>query len=78
ILIRGIIGEIEASHIINLNNSVMESNTDEGWVVSSRRVSQIARGMVKTKEYTNILCFTFDELLDDHADFTGYLDWLEN
>ncbi|MGI8386888.1 pentapeptide repeat-containing protein [Robertmurraya sp. P23] len=78
ILVQGIVGEIEGYHVVNLNKKVSDTNCDEGWVVSSRRVSQIAKDMVNDRKSSNVLCFTFDELLDDHADFTGYLDWLEN
>ena len=26
----------------------------------------------------DIFCYTFDELLDQHADFTRYFNWLES
>ncbi|MBM7605585.1 putative NACHT family NTPase [Metabacillus crassostreae] len=76
ILVRGITGEIEFSHIKDIKESIMA--VDEGWIITSRRVSQVARDRVKEPEYRKILCYTFDELIDEHADFSGYLEWLNN
>ncbi|WP_052304553.1 hypothetical protein [Nostoc punctiforme] len=32
---------------------------------------------MKKEENQDIFCYTFDELLDEQADFSKYLDWLE-
>ena len=57
----------------------MESaGADEGWLVGNRRVSKAARIAVQAEAaYEGITCYTFDELLDEDADFSKYLDWLE-
>ncbi|NEU81928.1 NACHT domain-containing protein [Nostoc sp. UIC 10630] len=77
ILIRGVAGEIKLSDVIALRQSVDAQKTDEGWLVTTRRISRAAREEVKKQENHRLDCFTFDELIDLDADFSGYLDWLE-
>jgi len=77
ILIRGVAGEVKLSDVIALRQSVEEQKTDEGWLVTTRRISRAARDEVKKEENHRLDCFTFDELIDLDADFNGYLDWLE-
>jgi predicted NACHT family NTPase len=77
ILIRGIAGEIGLSDVMALRASVEEQKTDEGWLVTTRRISRAARDEVKKEENHHLDCYTFDELIDLDADFSGYVDWLE-
>ncbi|MFM9266635.1 NACHT domain-containing protein [Tychonema sp. BBK16] len=77
ILVRGIAGEAGIKDILTLRESVSKQRTDEGWLVTARRISHAARDEVKKDENRDLACFTFDELLDQDADFTAYLDWLE-
>ncbi|MBD2489942.1 NACHT domain-containing protein [Aulosira sp. FACHB-615] len=77
ILVRGVAGEVGLSDVMALRQSVNQQKTDEGWLVSTRRISRAARDEVKKDENRHLDCFTFDELIDLDADFTGYLDWLE-
>ncbi len=77
ILVRGIAGEAGLRDISALRESVKKQRTDEGWLVTARRISSAARDEVKKDENRDLACFTFDELLDQDADFTTYLDWLE-
>ncbi|MEG4110379.1 MULTISPECIES: WD40 domain-containing protein [unclassified Microcoleus] len=77
ILVRGIAGEAGLRDISALRESVEKQRTDEGWLVTARRISRAARDEVKKAENRNLACYTFDELLDQDADFTAYLDWLE-
>ncbi|MEG4198316.1 WD40 domain-containing protein [Microcoleus sp. Pol12A5] len=77
ILVRGIAGEAGLRDISALRESVEKQRTDEGWLVTARRISRVARDEVKKAENRNLACYTFDELLDQDADFTAYLDWLE-
>ncbi len=76
ILVRGIAGEVGLSDVMTLRQSVQEQKTDEGWLVTTRRISRAARDEVKKEENRNLDCYTFDELIDLDADFSGYLDWL--
>ncbi|MEG3987473.1 NACHT domain-containing protein [Microcoleus sp. S28C3] len=77
ILVRGIAGEAGLRDISALRESVAKQRTDEGWLVTARRISRAARDEVDKPENRDIACYTFDELLDQDADFTAYLDWLE-
>jgi predicted NACHT family NTPase len=77
ILVRGIEGEAGLRDVAALRQSVEEQRTDEGWLVTARRISRAARDEVEKEENHHLGCYTFDELLDQDADFSGYLDWLE-
>ncbi|WP_041740455.1 NACHT domain-containing protein, partial [Calothrix sp. PCC 6303] len=77
ILVRGIAGEVGLSDVMALRTSVEEQKTDEGWLVTTRRISRAARDEVKKEENRHLDCYTFDELIDLDADFSGYVDWLE-
>ncbi|MEG4204222.1 NACHT domain-containing protein [Microcoleus sp. Pol7_A1] len=77
ILVRGIAGEAGLRDISALRESVAKQRTDEGWLVTARRISRAARDEVDKPENRDLACYTFDELLDQDADFTAYLDWLE-
>ncbi|MEG4070473.1 NACHT domain-containing protein [Microcoleus sp. Pol11C2] len=77
ILVRGIAGEAGLRDISALRDSVEKQRTDEGWLVTARRISPAARDEVKKAENRHLACYTFDELLDQDADFSAYLNWLE-
>ncbi|MEG3906969.1 NACHT domain-containing protein [Microcoleus sp. w1-18aA5] len=77
ILVRGIAGEAGLRDISALRESVEKQRTDEGWLVTARRISRAARDEVEKDENRDLACYTFDELLDQDADFTAYLNWLE-
>jgi predicted NACHT family NTPase len=77
ILVRGIEGEVGLSDAIALRQSQEAQRTDEGWLVTERRISPAARAEVSKEENKHLGCYTFDELLAQDADFTDYLDWLE-
>jgi predicted NACHT family NTPase/WD40 repeat protein len=77
ILVRGVGGEADMSDIAALRQAVDKQRTDEGWLVAARRISQAARDEAEKKENRDLFCYTFDELLDQDADFDRYLDWLE-
>jgi predicted NACHT family NTPase len=77
ILVRGVAGEIGLSDIASLSQSVEAHQTDEGWLVTTRRISRAARDEIKKEKNSRLDCYTFDELIDLDADFSGYLNWLE-
>ena len=77
ILVRGIEGEVGLKDIAALRDVVEKQRTDEGWLVTARRISRAARDEVEKEENRHLGCYTFDELLDQDADFSGYLNWLE-
>ena len=73
----GIEGEAGLSDVMALRQSVAAQKTDEGWLVTARRISPAARSEVEKEENHHLSCYTFDELLDEDADFSRYLKWLE-
>ncbi|BDA71819.1 Pentapeptide repeat [Calothrix sp. PCC 7716] len=75
-VIRGIAGEAQVKDVIALRQSVLAQRTDGGWLVTARRISRAARAEVE-KDKNKLACYTFDELLAQDADFSGYLEWLE-
>ncbi|MDJ0703029.1 MAG: NACHT domain-containing protein [Leptolyngbyaceae cyanobacterium MO_188.B28] len=77
ILVRGVDGEVNLADVHALRQSVETHKTDEGWLVSDRRISRAARDQVSQPENDHLGCYTLDELLDQDADFSGYLTWLE-
>jgi predicted NACHT family NTPase len=78
ILVRGIEGVVQLSDVMDLGRSVETQRADEGWLVTTRRISPAARAEVSKPENEVLACYTFDELLDQDADFSGYLVWLES
>ncbi len=65
----------EAADMEKLEAAVKERNLKEGWLVAERSLAKGACGM--DDECRDIFCYTFDQLLDLHADFSNYFDWLE-
>ena len=47
-------------------------------IIAARRISRAARDEVKKDENEDLFCYTLDELIDETADFTNYINWLEN
>jgi predicted NACHT family NTPase len=78
ILVRGVAGEGNLTHLSALRRAVASHDTDEGWLVSARRVSQAARDQANKRENRNLYCYTFDEKIDEDTDFSGYINWLED
>lgn len=79
ILVRGIEGEAQISNLVVFKQTLNEQKTDEGWLISLRRISQTVRIAAKKQENKErLFCYTFDELLDKDTDFSCYFKWLEN
>jgi hypothetical protein len=78
ILVRGIEGEAEISDIHQLRSSVDTHKADEGWLVAVKRISQAAANEIEKPENSSLFCYTFDELIDENADFNRYIEWLES
>ena len=78
ILVRGIDGEAKISDLTALRQSVENQKTDEGWLIAARRISRLARSEVNKEENEDLFCYTLDELIDETADFTNYINWLSD
>jgi len=75
ILVRCIERQAEVKDLKMLKSAVKQHDTDEGWLIAGHRKAPSAKEMADKEDI--IFCYTFDELLDEHADFTRYFDWLE-
>jgi hypothetical protein len=78
IFVYAIEGEAEVGDLNYVQNKVDELKTQEGWLVSAFRISQATRDAVGESKKGAIFCYTFDELLEESADFSEYFKWLEN
>ncbi|MGB7248534.1 MAG: NACHT domain-containing protein, partial [Phormidesmis sp.] len=77
-LVRGVAGAVEMADLQDFASAIETAGADEGWLVGNRRVSKAARqATMDEAAYEEISCYTFDELIDEDADFSKYLDWLE-
>ncbi|KST63869.1 WD40 domain-containing protein [Mastigocoleus testarum] len=77
VFISGITGELGLKDVRVLSSKVKEKRTDEGWLVTDRRISKAAHSEIRKEKNHNLECFTFDELVAIDADFSCYLNWLE-
>jgi WD40 repeat protein len=77
ILIRGIQAEAKIRDLQALQASVDKHQTDEGWLIVNRRISPAVPQELAKDENEHLSCMTFDELIDQDADFEPYLEWLE-
>jgi WD40 repeat protein len=76
VLIRAIIHEAGLGDLDGLRRSVADLRVDEGWLVTSLWVSPSVK-QVLNKSQEGLTCLTFDELIDQDANFAPYLAWLE-
>jgi WD40 repeat protein len=77
VLIRATIHEAGLSDLDSLRRGVAQLRVDEGWLVTNLWVSQSVRQALIKSDDENLTCLTFDELIDQDANFTPYLEWLE-
>ncbi len=76
IMVRCIYREISAADVQEIQTELAESTEfTDGWLVSPRRVSQVARD--ESAKQDNLAVYTFDELIDEHANWDKYFTWLE-
>jgi predicted NACHT family NTPase len=78
IFVYAIEGEAEMGDLDYVQTKIEELRTQEGWLVSAFRISQATRDAVAQLKDRTVFCYTFDELLEESADFSGYFKWLEN
>ncbi|MEK5464063.1 NACHT domain-containing protein [Paenibacillus sp. FSL R7-0210] len=75
ILVHCICDEIGAYHYNVLLRELNERKFNEAWVITARRKSKAACEMFERSE--QLFCYTLDELIDQHADFSNYIEWLD-
>jgi uncharacterized protein YjbI with pentapeptide repeats len=72
VVVYGVAGEASTANITHAQSLIAKHSADEAWVVVPRRVSIAARQAATT----TVACYTLDELIDQDANFDGYVDWL--
>jgi WD40 repeat protein len=77
ILIRGIASEAKIADLQALKTSLKEQGANGGWLIVNRRISPAVKAELEKEENQHLSCMTFDELIDQDADFEPYLKWLE-
>jgi hypothetical protein len=77
VLVRGIEGEAGLSDLKALEALVERERTDDGWLISVRRVGAAVRAAIENHRQGRLSAYTFDEFLDESADFSRYFDWLD-
>jgi WD40 repeat protein len=77
VLVRAITHEAGLGDLGGLSQSVKDLRVDEGWLVTSLWVSQSVKQALNMSDEKNLTCLTFDELIDQDANFAPYLTWLE-
>jgi predicted NACHT family NTPase len=77
IVIRGVESEAKVLDLLGLKTTVEQQQADEGWLIVNRRISPAVRLELEKSENGHMSCMTFDELIDQDADFEPYLEWLE-
>lgn len=76
ILIYGVESEATAADVTKLVQYVNQKNTHRGWLISMRRITPFAREAILEDE--RLRSYTFDELVDQKANFEKYFLWLED
>ncbi len=76
VLVRCIEKQAEIEDLEGVESGVKQHKVDEGWLVADLRISLSARKMAEKDD--SLFCYTFDELLDEQADFSKYFKWLES
>ncbi len=77
VVVRGIAREIGLADLAALEAVCEVQQADEGWLVTSCWVSGAVKGLMAEERYRRYQCLTFDELLEQEADFAPYIDWLK-
>jgi len=77
ILIHGVSGEAGLSEFTRIQAAAAGRHFDELWLVANRRISQVARTAAASSSGPRTLCMTFDDLIDETADFSRYFAWID-
>ncbi|HKQ09500.1 MAG TPA: metallophosphoesterase [Blastocatellia bacterium] len=75
VLVYGIQGEATVADAQKLRLAVEKQGTHRGWLLSMRHITPAARQSIKGD--ARLQCYTFDELVDQNANFDKYFTWME-
>lgn len=77
VLVYAITTEIKVEHIENVGSLIRNYDCHEGWIITDYIVSKAAKDFCKKEEQADILCYNFDELIEETIDFSKYFNWVE-
>ncbi|MEM1369872.1 MAG: toll/interleukin-1 receptor domain-containing protein [Cyanobacteria bacterium P01_H01_bin.15] len=79
VLVWGVNGKAVESDFEGLVSLAEAKKADEGWLVAKDRMTKPVRELAGTDPsyQDRFFCYTFDEVIDETADFTPYVEWLQ-
>ncbi|MCR8557988.1 pentapeptide repeat-containing protein [Mucilaginibacter sp. BJC16-A38] len=78
VLVYGIVKPIQVPHVKLVESLKKEYDCDEAWVVSTSHPSPAALKLTQEDADKDIVCYNFDELLEETIDFSNYFKWVED
>ncbi|MBM3878535.1 MAG: NACHT domain-containing protein [Verrucomicrobia bacterium] len=78
ILVRAIAGQGRLAEVDALRAAVRTHRVDEGWLVAACVLDQTVRDALERTASGMLYGYTFDELIEEHADLDGYFRWLDD
>jgi hypothetical protein len=74
VLVRAFSAEVQAGDVAQAIEEIPTTRCTEFWLVANSRVSAAARSAASGSA---VYCYTFDELIEQDADFEPYFQWLD-
>jgi hypothetical protein len=80
VLVHAVEGAAELHHLLSLRKAADGQGVPEAWLITAARKSPAVISQIASPDpawHVKLACYTFDEVIDLGADFTGYFNWLE-
>jgi WD40 repeat protein len=77
IVVRGDEDSITLNDLADLQKAVAKHKADGGWLIANRRVNTAVQTAMEDPENGNLKACTLDELIDENADFSRYVEEIE-
>jgi WD40 repeat protein len=77
IVVRGDEDAITLNDLAELREAVSAHRADGGWLIANRRVNAAVQKAMEDPENENLKACTLDELIDEDADFSRYVEEIE-
>ncbi|HYH16907.1 MAG TPA: NACHT domain-containing protein, partial [Flavisolibacter sp.] len=78
VLIYGLLTEIKVQTYEHAKSALGFYELDEVWIVTSTKASKAVINLISNDSDGNVLCYNFDELIEQDIDLSKYFDWLKN
>ena len=77
IVVRGDEDAITLTDLAGLREAVLAQKADGGWLIANLRVNESVQKALEDPENRNLKACTLDELIDEDADFSRYVEEIE-